>query len=271
MIFQKKGSLTWLAMVFTIALSLIVVPSIFGATGNVGFLLNEVVDDLSGGLLFDYETPLYDTTNTEQETPPLLEKIDLEVESQLNFGDIYRGKLTAGVIFDLGSVGVQLNYRDVRKGYELKSMGRSHVMSAGLTFPIGNYNVDVGIGGKNAAPWGAPNLLNDAVPLGYDEGVLEAIGAATITPAPRGLPARDFSALLLLASMGFEWDWIEGDVRLQSELTGEDKGHQAIIHLQTSKDVGSSSFFLAYEHGFLYWQGDVHAERAISIGFNRPF
>ena len=233
--------------------------------GNLGFSGNQVVDDISAGL----------TGELEYQRPDLF-KID--VEGQLNAGDIYRAKLTLTGTFDLGPVGVKLTSANIGKGYELATMGRNQTLTAALNVPLtplirgaGGLAIDIGLGGKSAAPWGAPNLLNDAIPLGYDEGVLESIGAGDITPAPRGLPPREVTAAVLFAATSFEKDWLEGDVRLISEITGEDKGHQVIVHLQTQSDAGWVVVGLAYEYGGLFWKGDFHSEHATTLTGTFPF
>ena len=226
-------------------------------SGNIGFTLNQVVDDTSGGF-----------TGEIAYTQDLFE---IDIDTQLNFGDIYRAKLTADIIFDLGTIGLKVTSNHKGKGYELQTIGRESTLEAAGNFSRGDWDISFGIGGKNAAPWGAPNLFDDAKSLGYEDGVLESINAIDIYPAPRGLPAREFTALLLLASTNFDRGWVEGDIRLQSEITGKEKGHQVILHAQTSKDLGRISWTAAYEYSILYWKQRIHSETALVTGFNYPF
>ena len=258
-ILKYTGLLIFLLYCGLLLLFAVCANTVFASTtsGNIGIAVNQVVDDTSGGFTgeFEYKADLF----------------DVDVDAHLNFGDIYRGKLTANLIFDFDPIGIRITSKNVGKGYELATLGRNQTLSAGGNFAIGDWDIDVGLGGKNAAPWGAPNLLNDALPLGYDEGTLESINAANITPAPRGLPPREVSALLLTGGTNFEKGAIEGDIRLQLELTGEDKGHEATLYLQTSRDLGTINLTLAYEYGILYWQEKLHAESALLMNANFPF
>ena len=227
-------------------------------TGNLGFSGNQVVDDISAGL----------TGEVEYQRPDLYK---IEVEGQLNAGDIYRAKLTLTGTFDLGPVGVKLTSANIGKGYELATMGRNQTLTAALNVPIKSWAIDIGLGGKSASPWDSPNLLNDGIAKGYDEGVLESIGAGNITPAPRGLPPREVTALVIYGETAFEKDWLEGDIRVTSEVTGDDKGHQAVLHLQTSKHFEKIVVNLALEYGLLYYQESLHSESAILTSFHIPF
>ena len=241
---------------------LLLFPAVFSyadTTLSIGGSMNQVVNDVSGGFTGEIEH----THN----------RLDVDVEGQLQFGDIYRGKLTAAVTFDLGPAGIKLQSKNVGKGYELSTMGRRQVLTLGANAPIPHTPLEVyiGLGGKSASPWGAPNLLSDALPLGYDEGVLESIGAGDITPAPRGLPPREVTAAVLFVATEFEKDWLEGDIHLQSEITGDDKGHQAIFHLQTQRNWGPATLVLAFEYGSLLIGGKLYGESAWTTAVNFPW
>ena len=228
-------------------------------TGSVGFTYNEIMGDRSSGLTADYERPIGPT--------------DLEVEGTLQIGDVYKGQSHVSLTFDVGAVDIKVLADSTHQGYTLTSLGRSTVLALALTVPIKNLSVDVGIGGKSASPWGAPNLLDDGVAQGYDETELEAIGAANITPKPRGLPLGTGNRLMALVETGFEKGAFEFDVRGVFELTGDDdKLHQVIVSAQTAKNLfGKLDWTVDLQIGLASYQDDIHTDRAILTGISYKF
>ena len=228
-------------------------------TGSVGFTYNEVMGDRSSGLTLDYERPLGPT--------------HLEIEGSLQLGDVYKGQSHAELTFGVGNVGIKALADSTHQGYTITSLGRSTVLALALTVPVKNLNFDVGIGGKSAAPWGAPNLLDDAVAQGYDEAELNAIGAADITPKPRGLPLGTGNRLMALVETGFEKGAFEFDVRGVFELTGDtDKLHRVLASAQTAKNLfGQLDWTVDLQVGIAFYQEDVHTDRAVLTGISYKF
>ena len=134
-------------------------------------------------------------------------------------------------------------------------------------------NFDIGIGGKSAAPWGAPNLLDDAVAKGYDESELVAIGAAEITPKPKGLPLGTGNRLMALVETGLEKGAYEVDIKGVFELTGDsDKLHQVLASVQTAKNLlGQIDWTIDVQIGTAFYQDAFHYDHAILMGLAYKF
>ena len=232
------------------AIALLMATSAF-AGGNIGFTFNQIIDDRSGGLIGEYE----------YEGQPF----DFEVDGQLQFGNIYRGKAHAEITFDLGRVGLKPFVDVGLKGYTLDTLGNDKNAGLALTVPVGDLNFDIGIFGSNAGPWGSPNALDALVPKGYDETQLEGLGLADVHPAPKGLPSRVGNSLNALVATGFEKGDVEIKLKGIFELLGEgDKAHQLISRFETSRNLfGDVDVIVGAEVGFMLYQDVIYYETAI--------
>ena len=86
-------------------------------------------------------------------------------------------------------------------------------MGLAFTVPVDDLNFDVGIGGKNSSPFGAPNAYDTLVASGFNESDLAGRGLAKLTPALKGLPFKDGNALNAFVSSGFERGGIDIDLK----------------------------------------------------------
>ena len=231
--------------------SFVAMPS-FGE-GNIGITVNQIVEDLGGGIIADWEYTQGAAT--------------FEIDTQLQAADMYRGSLDTSLTFGV----VQIFFKGKSRGYALDGMGGSGTIGAGLTFAVGNLNFDVGIGGANAAPWAKPNALDKLVSEGYDVAVLEGLGLEGINPAPTGLPFKDGSAVQALIATGWEWGSIEVDANGIIELTGTgDKMHQAIFNFSTARELTEAvNLNIGFELGFAAYQELLHYQTAtlIAVGY----
>lgn len=237
--------------------ALLFVPPVFSESGgNIGLTYNQVIDDRSGGLLGEYSYGA--------------EMFDFEIDGDLQFGDIYRAKVHAEVVFGPPAVGIKIATDITGKGYTLDTMGRDQNASIALNIPVrdSGLEVDIGIGGKNASPWGAPNALSDLVPKGYNQTELEALGLDQVFPSPRGLPFLDGSSLNSFIATGFEKGNVEVDVKAILQVTGADKAHQVITHLETSRELFAGiRATIGIEVALMHYQEVIHYETAMMTTF----
>lgn len=233
--------------------AMLIVSQAFAQTGNIGINFSQVIDDQSAGANGEYE---YDGDGW-----------GFEIDGLLQSGDIYRGKLHGEVTFDISYVGIKLLTDTTLKGYTLDGMGRDSNLYAAITVPTGDLNFDIGIGGKQASPWGAPNALSELVPKGYNETELEALGLDTVTPAPRGLPFQDGAFLQAYIATGFSKSDIDIDIKGILQLTGDEKAHQVLTSFDTSKPLfGNFTLELGAEVIVMAYQDALHSEVAIFSG-----
>ena len=243
-----------------LAMALLISQPTHAQTGNIGFNIQQVIDDLSAGLNGEYE---YDGNGW-----------GLEVDGNFQTGDIYRGKGHAELTFDVSYIGIKLISDLNAKGYTLDTIGKSNNLYIALTVPMESLNInleglniDIGIGGKKATPWGAPNALSELVPKGYDETELEALGLANVTPAPRGVPFQDGAFLQAYFATGFSKNDVDIDVKGILQLTGAEKAHQLKTTFDTDRELeGNFVLNLFGEIVLMTYQDALHYETAGGIG-----
>ena len=248
----KTGILSWRLSMLVMLILLCCSLFAHGA-GNIGFNFSQVIDDQSAGLFGEYE---YDG-----------EGVGFEIDGQLQSGDVYRGKTHAEITFYVSAVGIKLLSDTTAKGYTLDTLGRDSNVAVALTVPAGDLNFDVGIGGKQASPWGAPNALSELVPKGYDQTELEALGLDKVTPAPRGLPFQEGAFLQTYIATGFKRGGVDIDIKGIIQLTGEEKAHQVLTSFDTSRNIGGNfTLNIGAEVGVMSYQKSIHSEVAIFTG-----
>ena len=254
----KLDTGAWLIIVLTLIAAL-AFGLLIGATpavaksGSLGATYTHVVDDVAGGL-----------TGTYQQHG---KHFDFDIDADLNIGDIYKGAAHLELTKPLGTIGAKLILDSTYKGYTLETLGYTLTTTLAGTVSIQSLNIDIGVGGRNAAPWGAPTLLTDAVPLGYNEATLVALGASKITPDPKGLPFATGTALLLLAQTGLDINRWNIDVRGALDLTGQEKLHTLLTSAKTNAVLFSGiAATLNLQLGLAFYQEQIHYETATLLG-----
>ena len=194
---------------------------------TVGFNYSRAVEDTSWGVHGDYEKALGG--------------VDLEIEGQLQSGDVYKGDFGIAVTLPIGPIGFRVASANDLKGYSLDGLGRVNNLSGSFVFPIRGVEVLFGAFGRNGNPFANPNLLDTAVSLGFIEDELVAIGAADIYPEDRGLTLPDGSAVGISAEASFDVSRFEVSGKVLGELFGEgEKVHKAILDIETGGALGST-------------------------------
>ena len=224
---------------------------------SIGFTYSQIIDDRSLGITGDYKTNLTD-------------RINFEADGTLQVGDIYNGSLQTDFIFDISVIDLKLLIANKLKGYELNTLGREQSIGFAFTAPVQQLNVDVGIGGKNASPFGTPNAYDSLIAEGFNESDLSA-DLANITPALKGLPFKNGNSLNAFLSTGFEAGIFEVDLKGVVELLGDgDKQHQVIGNFQTGGKINNINITTALELGLMSYQDTLHYETAIvtTAGFD---
>ena len=138
-------------------------------------------------------------------------------DAQLQSGDIHNFKLNTDFTVDIATVDVKLLIENRVKGYSLDTLGREQSVGLAFTVPVDDLNFDVGIGGKNSSPFGAPNAYDTLVASGFNESDLAGRGLAKLTPALKGLPFKDGNALNAFVSSGFERGGIDIDLTIKQK------------------------------------------------------
>lgn len=226
------------------------------AEGSVGFSFNQVIDDRSWGIVGEYERDM--------------QAFEVDVDGQLQSGDIYRGKTDVSITFDVSSVGVALYSNNTLKGYELATLGRVNDVGAALVVPTGDLEVSVGFFGRNGNPFAKPSALATLVPLGFSETELERLGLADIYPGDKGLSIEDGSSLNASVETAFEVDRFEVDIKALLEILGSGhRTHQLLsnistdgtllnrFHWRVAVDIGAQLFgdVIEYETAWLMTLG----------------
>lgn len=225
------------------------------AEGSVALSYSEVIDDKSAGVVADYNFNLGIA--------------DFELDGDIQFGNVIRSKFHGEVVFPISVVGIKISADTTAKGYDFEGLGLDTNLSAGITVPVKELNFDVGIGGKSASPWAAPDAFDYLVSGGYGE--QEAVRG--VAKAPRGLPFQDGQFLQIYAQTGFEkWD-VNVDLKGIAQVTGEDKADQLQAFLEWENDMGPFNLTLGYEVGLMKFRGvkDIHYETAAFTTFGLRF
>ena len=111
-------------------------------------------------------------------------------------------------------------------------------MGLAFTVPVETLNFDVGIGGKNASPFGTPNAYDTLIGKGFSETELTGKGLESLSAALKGLPFKNGNSVNAFIITGFEAGIVDVDVKGVIELLGQgDKQHQAILNFKTGGKV----------------------------------
>ena len=130
---------------------------------------------------------------------------------------------------------------------------------------------DVGIGGKNASPFGAPNAFDTLVGEGFSETELAGKGLEALTPALKGLPFKNGNSVNAFIVTGFEAGIFEVDLKGVLELIGKgDKQHQVIFNFKTGGKVYDVNLTTDLELSLMSYRDAIHYETAVvtTAGFD---
>jgi len=221
------------------------------AEGRIGFSFSQVIDERSSGAVGEWERDFG--------------RYSVEVDGQIQSGDIYRGKYHGAVIFDVRAVGVKLSTEGTVKGHTLGTLGRDSNLALALTVPVDNLRFDVGFAGRNSRPWGAPSAKDELLPKGFDETELDALGLGAVYPAPRGIQFKHGNSIAALVATELDWQKIEIGIKGLIELVGEgDRVHQILTKFQTSKRLNEVlSLTLGSELMLQFYRDALQSESAV--------
>ena len=236
----------------SIALSIMLLLFAYAATANtIGFTYSQIIDDRSLGITGDYKTALAN-------------RVNFEADAQLQAGDIYNAKINTNFIFDISAVDLKLLIENKVKGYSLDSLGREQSLGLAFSVPVETLNFDVGIGGKNASPFGVPNAFDTLVSEGFSESELTGKGLESLSAPLKGLPFKNGNSVNVFIATGFGVGIFDADLKGVIEILGQgDKQHQAIFNFKTGGKVYDVNVTTALELSLMSYQDDIHYETAV--------
>ena len=160
---------------------------------------------------------------------------------------------------------MKLSTEGTVKGYTLGTLGRDSNLALALTVPIDNLSFDVGFAGRNSRPWGAPSAKDELIHKGFDEAELDALGLGSVYPAPQGIQFKHGNSIAALVATELDWQKIEIGVKGLIELVGEDdRAHQILTHLQTSKPLTDTlSLTVGGELMMQFYRDELQSESAV--------
>ena len=249
---HKKAPVVIVAIAAVVCLAIVLIYSQCAeASGNVGVSYTQIVDDRAFGLTGDYETAISD-------------RVQFEADAQVQSGDIHKVKVNTNFIFDVSTVDLKLLIENKAKGYTLATLGREQSIGLAFTVPIESLNVDVGVGGKNASPFSAPNAYDTLVGAGFAESTISDKGLEALSPAPKGLPFKNGNALNIFASTGFTQGIFDIDVKGVLEVIGDgDKQHQVNFSFKTGGKIYDIIIATDLEIGLMSYQDEIHFETGV--------
>lgn len=221
------------------------------AEGKIGFSFSQVIDERSSGAVGEWERDFG--------------RYAVELDGQIQSGDIYRGKYHGAVTFDLARVGVKVSTEGTVKGHTLGTLGRDSNIALALSVPVDNLSFDVGFAGRNSRPWGAPSAKDELLPRGFDEAQLDALGLGSVYPAPSGIQFKHGNSIAALVATELDWQKIEIGIKGLIELVGEgDRAHQILTKFQTSKRLNDKlSLMLGSELMLQFYRDELQSESAV--------
>ena len=228
------------------------------ADGSLGVSYSQIIDDRSLGVTADYEKQLAN-------------RVNFEADAQVQAGGIYNAKINTDFTFDIATVDLKLLIENKVKGYTLDTLGREQSLGLAFTLPVETLNFDVGIGGKNASPFGVPNAYDTLIGKGFSESELTGKGLKSLSAALKGLPFKNGNSVNAFLATGFEAGIFDVDLKGVIELLGDgDKQHQVIFNFKTGGKVYDVNVTTALELSLMSYQDAVHYETAVvtSAGFD---
>ena len=236
--------------VITMAIVFAMIFATSALANTIGVTYSQIIDDRSFGVAGDY-------------TAPIGARVTFEADGKLQAGDIYNGNINTNLIIDVATVDLKVLVANKVKGYDLDSLGREQSLGLAFSLPVESMNFDVGVGGKNASPFGAPNAFDALVAEGFNESDLTGKGLEGVTPALKGLPFKNGNSVNAFVTTGFEMGIFDVDVKGVLELLGEgDKQHQAIFNFKTDGNIGDITITTAIELSLMSYQDTIYREIA---------
>lgn len=197
--------------------------------GNIGLSINRSVDEHNAGIFGDYET----------DVGPL----GLEIEGQLQSGDVYDGHLNLAVLWNFKNIGFRVASDNDLKGYSLDTLGRQNNLGLDFVVPIGGSGVELSVGvfGRNGNPFEKPSALNTLLDEGFVEDEIAPLGLAEIYPKDRGIVLPDGSAAGMAIKGEFDVSGFKIGLKTLLELLGEgEKVHQFRLDIGTGGTFDST-------------------------------
>lgn len=199
--------------------ALMFTPQLTFSEGTVGFSYNRVVKDSNIGFTGDYEYSA--------------ERFDVDVEGNLQSGDVYKGKMDTAVTFDISAIGIRLYSNNTLKGYTLNTLGRSNDLGAALVVPIKDVDVVVGIFGRNGNPFAPRSALGTLTDAGFAEETFDGLSLDSITLA-EGISIKEGSSLNVSLETEFDITRFEIELKGLLEVLGDgEKVHQVLANIST--------------------------------------
>lgn len=242
----------------TLLIALITAFTMCAYANSVGVTYTQIVDDRSLGLTGDYQSQLSD-------------RVGFEADANAQAGDIINARLQTNLIFDVSTVDLKLLVENKVKGYSLETLGREQSVGIALNLPVQSLNFDIGVGGKNASPFSAPDAFSTLTDAGFAESAIMGKGLEGLSPAPKGLPFKNGSAVNAFIITGFEAGIFDVDVKGIVEIAGEgNRQHQVNMNFRTDGRVGEVLITTGIEIGLMSYQDEIHYESAIvtTAGFD---
>ena len=242
----------------TIAMLLMFMFAASVHANSIGFTYSQIIDDRSLGATGDYETTLAD-------------RVNFEADAQVQAGDIYNARLNTNFIFDISTIDLKLLIENKVKGYTLDTLGREQSLGLAFTLPVESLNFDVGVGGKNASPFGSPNAYDTLVGEGFSETELTGKGLESLSAPLKGLPFKNGNSVNAFIVTGFGAGIFDVDLKGVIELLGEgDKQHQVILNFKTGGKVYDINITTALELSLMSYQDAIHYETGVvtTAGFD---
>ena len=234
----------------TITMLLMLMFASLAYANSVGVTYSQIIDDRSLGITGDY-------------TAEIGKRVTFESDVKIQGGDIYNVDIDTDFIFDIATVDLKLLVSNKLKGYTLNTLGRSQSVGLAFTVPVDSMNFDVGVGGKNASPFSAPNAFDTLTAAGFAESDLVDKNLDALTPKATGIPFKNGSTVNAFVTTGFTAGIFDVDVKGVVELLGEgDKMHQVNLNFKTDGKVGGVLITTAIEVGLASYQDLIHREIA---------
>ena len=256
---EIKNAMKFSLMVTVIALCILVIPKVAFAKGNIALTINGVTDERSWGMLGDYEKDF--------------ESWEFAVDSQLQSGDITRGKYNASVAFDLWLIQLKPYLEGKVRGHSLNSVGYSQSVGAAINVPIDSLDIGVGVFGKNASPFKDPSALDILVSKGFNQTKLEELNLGDIYADPTGLTLDTGNSINALVYTHLDWSNVEIDLEALFEIAGDgERVHQASATFSTGwNPVDKLQVSLIFDIAGQLYGNTIQYETAFLTSVGYPF
>ena len=242
---------------FIAAVALVFVTSLYA--DSVGVTYSQILDDRSLGITADYSNAISD-------------RITFEADGTLQAGDVFAGNLNTNIVLDIAAIDFKVLINNKAKGYDIDTLGREQSLGLAFTVPIEKTNIEVGIGGKNASPFGTPNAYDTLVGEGFNESDIEGKGLGTINPKATGIPFKNGSSINAFITTGFGMGIFDVSAKAIVELIGNgEKQHQAILNFKTGGKIGDVNIKTAIEVSLMTWNDVIYREVATITSFGIDF